>query len=47
MNVFVFRDLIETIRLPFRKDKELYLSLRNIIGFVPRDISHYKMALMH
>lgn len=47
MNVFVFRDLIETIRLPFRKDKELYLSLRDIIGFVPRDISHYKMALMH
>lgn len=47
MNVFVIRDLIETIRLPFRKDKELYLSLRDIIGFVPRDISHYKMALMH
>ncbi len=47
MNLFVFRDLIETIRLPFRKDKELYLSLRNIIGFVPRDISYYKMALMH
>ena len=47
MNVFVFRDLIETIRLPFRKDKELYLSLRDIIGFLPRDISYYKMALMH
>ncbi len=47
MNLFVFRDLIETIRLPFRKDKELYLSLRDIIGFVPRDISYYKMALMH
>lgn len=47
MNTFVFRDLIETIRLPFRKDKELYLSLRDIIGFLPRDISYYKMALMH
>ena len=23
------------------------MSLRDIIGFVPRDISHYKMALMH
>ncbi len=47
MNAFVIRDLIETIRLPFRKDKELYLSLRDIIGFVPRHIDYYKMALMH
>ena len=35
------------MKLPFRKDKELYLSLYNIMGFFPRDISYYKLALMH
>ena len=40
-------NLIDRIRLPFRKDKELYLSLRQIIGFYPHDISYYKLALMH
>ena len=35
------------MKLPFRKDKELYLSLRQIIGFYPHDISYYKLALMH
>ena len=35
------------MKLPFRKDKELYLSLRRIIGFYPHDISYYKLALMH
>ena len=43
----MFNDLIDRIRLPFRKDKELYLSLYNVIGFYPHDISHYKLALMH
>ena len=43
----MLNDLIDRIRLPFRKDKELYLSLYNVIGFYPRDISHYKLALMH
>ena len=40
-------NVIDRIRLPFRKDKELYSSLRDIIGFYPHDISYYKMALMH
>lgn len=40
-------NLIDRIKLPFRKDKELYLSLRKIIGFYPHDISYYKLALMH
>ena len=39
--------LIDRMKLPFRKDKELYLSLYNIMGFFPRDISYYKLALMH
>ena len=40
-------DIIDRIKLPFRKDKELYLSLYSIIGFYPRDIALYKLALMH
>ena len=40
-------NLFDKMRLPFRKDKELYFSLYRIIGFYPHDISHYKMALLH
>ena len=39
--------IIDRIKLPFRKEKELYLSLYRIIGFYPHDISYYKLALMH
>ena len=42
-----FVNIIDRLRLPFRKDKELRSSLRSIIGFYPHSISHYKMALMH
>ena len=40
-------NLIDRIRLPFRKEKELFSSLYQILGFYPRKIDHYKMALMH
>ncbi len=40
-------NIIDRIKLPFRKDKELYSSLRQVIGFYPHDISYYKLALMH
>ena len=40
-------DIIERIKLPFRKEKELFSSLYDIIGFYPHDISYYKQALMH
>ena len=39
--------LFDSIRLPFRKEKELFSSLYQILGFYPRKIEHYKMALMH
>lgn len=39
--------LIDLIRLPFRKEKELYLSLKAILGFYPRHIDYYKQALVH
>ena len=40
-------NLIDRIRLPFRKEKELFLALRRIIGFYPHEISYYQQALMH
>lgn len=43
----IFQDIINYIRLPFRKEKELYYSLRPIIGFYPGNIQYYKQALMH
>ena len=38
-------NFIDRIRLPFRKEKELYSSLYNILGFYPRNIQLYKQAL--
>ena len=43
----MLNNFIDRIKLSFRKDKELYFSLYEILGFYPHDISHYKMALMH
>lgn len=40
-------DLIDRIRLPFRKDKESYLRLYKILGFFPHNIQYYKQALIH
>lgn len=39
--------LIDRIKLPFRKEKELFSSLYEILGFYPRNIEYYKLALMH
>ena len=40
-------NIIDRIKLPFRKEKELYASLYSIIGVYPHNISYYKIALMH
>ena len=40
-------DVIDRIRLPFRKEKELFSALYDILGFYPHDISLYKQALLH
>lgn len=39
--------IFDQIRLPFRKEKELYSSIYRIIGFYPHHIDYYKQALMH
>lgn len=40
-------NFIDRIRLPFRKEKEFYFALYNILGFYPHNITYYKIALMH
>lgn len=40
-------NILDRIKLPFRRERELYSSLYRIIGFYPHDISYYKLALMH
>ena len=40
-------DIIDRIRLPFRKEKELFSALYPILGFYPHDISLYRQALLH
>lgn len=42
--MFSFLDII---KLPFRKERELFSSLHDILGFYPSDIDIYKTALIH
>ena len=35
------------IKLSVRKDRELYFLFYNVLGFFPKDISYYKLALIH
>ena len=42
-----FSNLIDSIRLLFRKDKESYLCFYRMLGFYPRDIRFYEQALLH
>lgn len=38
---------LDIVKLPFRKEKELYKSIYRIFGIYPHDITFYKQALMH
>ena len=40
-------NIIDRIKLPFRKEKELFSALYTILGFYPHNIEYYKQALMH
>ena len=42
-----YKNIRSKIRLLFRKDKEPYLQIKRITGFVPDNINVYKMALKH
>jgi ribonuclease-3 len=43
----VLRNQIDKIRLLFKKNRESYLLFYNILGFVPRSIELYELALLH
>ena len=43
----LFKKIIDKIRLLSRKDREAYLLLYSILGYVPRDIRLYEMAMTH
>lgn len=38
---------IDRIKLLFRREKELYFALHDILGFYPHNVTYYKVALMH
>ena len=42
-----FGNLIDKVRLLFRKDKESYLCFYRMLGFYPRNIRIYEQALLH
>ena len=43
----MLNNIIQRIKLPFRKEKELFSCLYHITGFYPRHIDYYKLALQH
>jgi len=43
----MFNNLFDRIKLPFRKEKELYSSIYAITGIYPHNINYYKQALLH
>lgn len=43
----MMNNLFDRIKLLFRKDKELYSCLYRILGFYPKRIDYYKIALTH
>ena len=45
--MFIPTNIIDRIKLPFRKDRELCASLRQILGFYPHRLHYYKRALQH
>ena len=40
-------NIIDRLKLPFRKDKELFSALYEILGFYPHNINIYRQALLH
>ena len=40
-------NFIDRLKLPFRKEKELFSALYEILGFYPHNIEYYRQALVH
>ena len=45
--MFLRTNFIDRLKLPFRKDRELYASFYEILGFYPHRLRYYKLALQH
>ncbi len=45
--MFLTDNILIPISLPFRKERRVYCALKHILGFYPRHLHYYKMALMH
>lgn len=43
----MLKDIFTLIKLPFSKEKELFVFCRNMLGFYPSDIELYKLAFVH
>lgn len=43
----MLKDIFTLIKLPFSKEKELFVFCRNMLGFYPGDIELYKLAFVH
>lgn len=41
------REITDRIKLPFQADRDLRRALREVMGFYPHSIDHYKTALTH
>lgn len=44
---FALGNIIDAVKLPFRKERQLYRSFYEILGFYPRNLKLYRQALMH
>ena len=43
----MLKDILTILKLPFLKEKELYVFCRSILGFYPHDIELYRIAFLH
>lgn len=43
----MLRNLIDKMKLPFRKERELLSKLYDVLGFYPSDVKYYRQALTH
>lgn len=47
LNFKLIQNLIDTMKLPFRSERWLYLSFYRILGFYPHHLEYYRQALTH
>ncbi|MDO4715791.1 MAG: ribonuclease III, partial [Bacteroidales bacterium] len=43
----MLRNLLDKMKLPFRKERELLSKLYDVLGFYPKNVKYYRQALTH